>query len=92
MAFAKNVFNETKKVVKSGKIVKEIRKYNNGKEKRFTYFPGSKFNGVAHVRPHGKDSSDTIELPIKEALTGEGVYTKHCFWLNADYIRKSLEN
>lgn len=92
MVFAKDVFNETKRVVKSGKIVKEIRKYKNGKEKRFTYFPGSKFNGVAHVRPHGKDSSDTIELPIKEALTGEIVYTKHCFWLNADYIRKSLEN
>ena len=47
---------------------------------------------MTHVRPHGKDSLDVIDLPVTDEFTGEDVYTKHCFWLNADYIRKSLEN
>ncbi|MEI6835673.1 MAG: Sau3AI family type II restriction endonuclease [Candidatus Falkowbacteria bacterium] len=92
MIYAKSVFDETKKVINSGKIIKEIKKDKNGKEKRYTYFPNSKFNGVTHVRPHGKNSLDVIELPVADELTGKDVYTKHCFWLNADYIRKSLEN
>lgn len=92
MNYAESVWSETKKLVNKGKIVKEIKKDKNGKERRFTYFPNSKFNGVVHVRPHGKDSSDTIELPVKDEFTGNEVYTKHCFWLNAEYIRKALEN
>jgi DNA mismatch repair protein MutH len=41
---------------------------------------------VAHVRPHGKDSKDTIETPQK---TQE---MKRCFWLNAKYIQQAIEN
>lgn len=92
MRYAKSVWRETKKCVRSGRIVKKIEKNKNGKEKRYTFFPNSKFNGVAHVRPHGKDSADTIALPVKDVLTGRDAYTKHCFWLNADYVRKFLEN
>ncbi|MCK9438790.1 DNA mismatch repair protein [Patescibacteria group bacterium] len=91
MNYAESVWSKTKKLVDKGKIVKEIKKYKNGKERRFTFFPTSKFNGVAHVRPHGKDSSDVIELPTEDEFTGSKFYTKHCFWLNADYIRKNLE-
>ncbi len=41
---------------------------------------------VSHVRPHGKDSKDTIETPQK---TQE---MKRCFWLNAKYIQQAIEN
>jgi DNA mismatch repair protein MutH len=92
MKHAESVWRETKNLVRKGRIVEKIEKDKNGKEKRLTYFPNSNFNGVAHVRPHGKDSFDVIDLPVKDKLTGEKVYTKHCFWLNAEYIKKVLEN
>lgn len=41
---------------------------------------------LSHVRPHGKNGEDKIETP-------QGTMEmRRCFWLNADYIRKSLEN
>lgn len=89
---AKDVWEETVRLVENGNVVKEIVTQKDGKEKRLTYFPGTTFNGVAHVRPHGKDSKDVSQLPVADELTGEYVYTKHCFWLNADYIQKAIEN
>ena len=47
--------------------------------------PKIKDSNVAHVRPHGKDSTDTIETPQH---TQE---MKKCFWLNAKYIQKAIE-
>ena len=48
--------------------------------------PKMKDSSIVHVRPHGKDSSDTVETPqgTKEM--------KKCFWLNAKYIEKAIEN
>lgn len=41
---------------------------------------------ISHVRPHGKNSSDTYPYKGKE-------YTKRCFWLNDTYIaRMAKEN
>lgn len=41
---------------------------------------------ISHVRPHGKNGEDKIKTP-------QGTMEmKRCFWLNAEYIRKSLEN
>lgn len=40
---------------------------------------------VAHVRPHGKNSRDTLPLP-----TG-GEMTKQCFWLNNTYIAEQIK-
>lgn len=88
---AKRVWEKTVELINQGKIVKEMRTQKNGKEKRITNFPGTTFNGIAHVRPHGRNSADTAELPVIDLNTGEKKYTKHCFWLNADYIQKSLE-
>lgn len=87
---AKKVWEETVDLVNQGKIVKEVKVQKNGKKKRFTYFPNSANNRIAHVRPHGKNSADTSSLPVQDILTGEKMYTKHCFWLNAKYIQKAL--
>ncbi len=39
---------------------------------------------VAHVRPHGKNSLDTLETP-------QGTQEiKRCFWLNAKYIEQAI--
>ena len=41
---------------------------------------------VAHVRPHGRNSSDTIMAPDGNK------YVKKCFWLNRDYIAKVVKD
>lgn len=54
-------------------------------EGRYDELPKIKDSNVAHVRPHGKNSKDTIETPQK---TQE---MKRCFWLNAKYIQHAIE-
>lgn len=88
---AKNVWDETIRLINEGKIVKKVTTQKSGKLKRFTYFPGSNYNGVAHVRPHGDDAQDEAPLPVADLLTKKKEYTKHCFWLNAKYIQKAIE-
>lgn len=39
---------------------------------------------IAHVRPHGKDSSDKLPLPDGRMMT------KQCFWLNNTYIMEQI--
>ena len=82
MEMWKNTYN----VIKSGNIVKSI---SNGI--RNTNFPGMSENAVCHVRPHGRNSKDTIELPVADKLTGVTEYTKQCFWINSKYIEKIFE-
>lgn len=53
---------------------------------RYHDLPKISESAVAHVRPHGKDSSDTLETPQG---TRE---VKRCFWLNAKYIERAIEN
>lgn len=88
---AKDVWAETIELVKKGRIVKEIKRLKSGKLKRITYFPGTTYNGVAHVRPHGENKDDVDELPVADGETGAVNYTKHCFWLNARYVQKAIE-
>jgi len=83
----KNMWNKTKDVILSGNIVKRVDE--NGK--RDTNFPGMSDNGVCHVRPHARDSKDTLSLPVKDKLTGLIEYTKHCFWLNNKYLEEILK-
>lgn len=55
------------------------------KSGNYTSLPKISDNPISHVRPHGKNGGDKIETP-------QGTMEmKRCFWLNADYIRKSLE-
>jgi DNA mismatch repair protein MutH len=79
------VWYKTKDIVAQGMIVKEI----NGK-RRLTNFPNKKFSNVAHVRPHAKKASDTYPLPVTDTITQSNEYTKHCFWLNSQYVRDEI--
>jgi len=94
---AKKVWEETKKIIRKGNIVKEVKGpllsnifKPKSKQLRITNFPGKKFSSVAHVRPHAKNLTDTYPLPIKDKLTNSTEYTKHSFWLNASYIRNEV--
>jgi DNA mismatch repair protein MutH len=83
---AKQVWDKTVEVIKNGKIIREIT--DNGRRK--TYFPKKIENRVSHVRPHARDKDDCYDLPIKDKLTNVTEYTKHCFWLNAGYIKSVI--
>lgn len=80
----KSMYRKTQEVIRTGNIVKCI----NESGRRITNFPGMSDNGVCHVRPHGRNSKDTIPLPIKDKLTGASEFTKQCFWLNNGYLKE----
>ncbi len=82
---AEKVWTKAKEIVSKGKIVKEVKN-----EIRYTNFPNKSFNSVSHVRPHATNADDTYPLPIKDKLTKEKEYTRHCFWLNNTYIRDEI--
>ena len=77
------MWKKTYNTIKTGNIVKSIE---NGIRK--TNFVGISENNVCHVRPHGRNASDVCKLPVADKLTGATEYTKHCFWINNNYIRK----
>ncbi len=85
---AKKVWEEMVETVSNGKIVKEVTE----KGIRKSYFPKQNKNRVSHVRPHARNSSDTYDLPIPDKLTGLTEFTKHCFWLNASYVKDEIYN
>src|SRR3990167_3498222 len=87
---AQRVWEETVALIKEGKIVKNIKQNKKGEDIRETYFPASSNSEVAHVRPHGANSADVYSLPINDLHTGWDTYTKHCFWLNTDYLKKVI--
>lgn len=47
---------------------------------RYSELPRESQSHVAHVRPHGRDSGDTVEGPDGKK------HVKKCFWLNRGYI------
>ena len=75
----RKVWEETKQVLIDGLEV-TIKKGKNHDN-----FPKASDNFVSHVRPHGRDSQDTFELPDGRK------YPKQCFWLNKKYIMSQLD-
>ena len=80
----KSMYKKTQEVIRSGNIVNHIDK----RGRRITNFPGMSDNGVCHVRPHGRDSKDTILLPVRDKVTGASEFTKQCFWFNNSYLKE----
>lgn len=83
----KTMWEKTFEIIKNGNIVKKID--DNGY--RITNFPGMSENKICHVRPHARDAKDTFPLPVADKLTGQKDYTKHCFWLNNNYLEEILK-
>ncbi|MFV0217166.1 Sau3AI family type II restriction endonuclease [Empedobacter falsenii] len=87
---AKRVWEKTKEIIVNGDIVKGFKTNKNGVTTRETNFPSKKNSFVAHVRPHAQNADDTYPLPIPDQFSGYTDYTKHCFWLNASYVRDEI--
>ena len=55
------------------------------KNNEYDNLPKISESPILHVRPHGQNSKDVYPTP-------DGKYsTKKCFWLNANYIKKQIE-
>lgn len=72
------VWEATVQVIREGVQLTE----KNGRI--FNNLPKRKDSRIAHVRPHGRDSHDTLPLPDGRELC------KHCFWLNNTYIEEQI--
>lgn len=75
----KHVWKQTSRVLREGVTLKTVG------NRTFNDLPKARDNHVAHVRPHARDSSDTMELPDGRMMP------KQCIWLNNTYIREQLE-
>lgn len=83
---AKSVWKQMVETITKGEIIKEVTK--SGQRK--TFFPKKSENRISHVRPHARNAMDTYKLPVPDKLTGISEYTKHCFWLNASYVKDEI--
>lgn len=84
----KDVYEKTQEVIKSGNIVNHI----DERGRRISNFPGTKYNGICHVRPHGRNAKDTTPLPLADKLTGLKDFTKQCFWINNQYLQEIIKD
>ena len=86
VAEVQEVWQQTVDIVKNGTIVNEI----TAKGIRKTNFPKKRNHRISHVRPHARNADDTYPLPFIDQVTQQTEYTKHCFWLNASYVRDEI--
>lgn len=68
------------------RVVNEGVQFTQKKNGMGNNLPGSKFNGKFHVRPKGRDSSDTVALPDGQMIA------KQCYWMNAGYVAEILKD
>ncbi len=75
----RRVWQKAKDTILSGEVA-----WVDSTGKRHTAFPKKTESPVGHVRPHGRNAADVDVLP------NGTTFTRQCFWLNGDYIRKQL--
>lgn len=75
----KKVWERTVHIIKEGVQIEFDGRVNRNN------LPKQSENPVAHVRPHGKNSSDTYPLPDGRKMP------KQCFWLNRSYIEQIIK-
>ena len=80
----KQVWEEVNRLMNQGLHI-EFKK-RGSKMVETNNLPKSRFNGVAHIRPKGKDGSDKVVLPNGQTIT------KQCFWLNSGYIATIIKD
>lgn len=74
------VWNEVRRLILNNELELETVLHADGKKVVTNNLPSSKFNGIAHLRPGGKNGDDKVTL-----RTGQQV-AKQRLWLNAGFI------
>ncbi|MDP2188337.1 MAG: Sau3AI family type II restriction endonuclease [Sphingobacteriaceae bacterium] len=94
----RKIWLKTKYVVQNGDVFNEydrdsfgnIRLSIKGHKIKKNNFPKISDSRICHVRPHGRDSTETYPLPVQDKKLNEMEYTKQCFWLNNTYVRDEI--
>lgn len=94
----RRVWLKTKKIIQEGNIFNSYAKDRNGNLRlsakgnpiRLNNLPKMSENLVCHVRPHGKDSTETYPLPIEDSILGVKEYSKQSFWLKNTYLKTEI--
>lgn len=79
------VWADTRQKILGNKLIITVKMQKNGRTVRKNNLPAMSFNGVAHLRPGGKDGNDMETLPNGQHIAQQR------FWLNKQYIQKLLE-
>ncbi|MFJ8257287.1 Sau3AI family type II restriction endonuclease [Peribacillus asahii] len=80
----KQIWEEVNKLITEGLQISHVKR--GKKIVETNNLPKSNFNGVAHIRPKGKDGTDKVMLPNGQSIT------KQCFWLNSTYVAEIVSN
>ena len=76
----KSLWRTTKTILEEGvQLIPRGRGISNN-------LPGSKFNGVCHIRPKGRNGNDKISLPDGQKIT------RQCYWLNKEFIAEVVKD
>jgi DNA mismatch repair protein MutH len=94
----RKVWLKTKKTIQEGGIFNSyakdkfgnIRVSIKGNHIKLNNLPKMSENSVCHVRPHGRDSTETYPLPIEDKILKVKEYSKQCFWLKNTYVRDEI--
>ncbi|MBZ5942440.1 DNA mismatch repair protein MutH [Weissella cibaria] len=74
------VWNEVRRLIMNNELELKTIVQSNGKKVVSNNFPSTKFNGIAHLRPGGRNGDDKVELPSGQMIA------KQRLWLNAGFI------
>lgn len=84
----KDTWEKTKEILLSGNVVSRIE--NDGKI--VLNFPREKQTTVCHVRPHGRNGMDSVNIPKRDISTNFICLPKQSFWLNKKYLTQIIRN
>lgn len=76
-----DLWERVRGLINGNEIIIEQKVLESGVVRNMNNLPSSKFNGIVHLRPGGKDGKDLIQLP-----TGQHIVRQR-LWLNASYIK-----
>lgn len=81
----KQVWDKVRELVMSGNAVKEKG------DKIKLNFPAEAETRICHIRPHGRNATDTSVLPCPDQKTGLTSLPTQSFWLNHGYLNRIIE-
>ena len=79
----KGLWDNVREIVTQGVVLSDVKRGN--KIIQTNNLPKIGFNGVAHIRPKGKNGKDKVALPDGQLIT------KQCYWLNREYVGEILK-
>lgn len=82
----KEVWQEVKSLVNENRLELVPYTQKNGKIVIKNNLPATKFNGIAHLRPGGKNGDDKVQLPNGQSIVRQRI------WFNTEYVAEIIKD